>query len=100
LGQLLPPTRPQSFFDWTRISFEQSLAEFYTILLEKHLQVALEMFDMKISSSFLSPKLTRMVQWCSNMTTVLAREYVEVRLHALQTTTEQFQLCEWGYCRL
>jgi hypothetical protein len=27
---------------------------------------------------------------------VLAREYVEVHLHALQIMTEQFQLCEWG----
>jgi hypothetical protein len=26
---------------------------------------------------------------------VLAREGVEVCLHALQTITEQFQLCEW-----
>jgi hypothetical protein len=27
---------------------------------------------------------------------VLAREDVEVHLHALQTMTEQFQLIEWG----
>jgi hypothetical protein len=26
----------------------------------------------------------------------MARDDVEVRLHALQTMTEQFQLCEWG----
>jgi hypothetical protein len=31
---------------------------------------------------------------------VLAREDAEVRLPASQTTTEQFQLCEWGHCRL
>jgi hypothetical protein len=31
---------------------------------------------------------------------VLAREDAEVHLHALQTMTEQFQLCEWGHCRL
>jgi hypothetical protein len=31
---------------------------------------------------------------------VLAREDVEVHLHALQTITEQFQLCEWGHGRL
>jgi hypothetical protein len=30
---------------------------------------------------------------------VLARENAEVHLHALQTTTEQFQLCGWGHCR-
>jgi hypothetical protein len=29
--------------EWTRTSFEHSLAEFYTILLEEHVQVALEM---------------------------------------------------------
>jgi hypothetical protein len=31
---------------------------------------------------------------------MLAREDVEVHLHALQTTTEQFQLCEGGHCSL
>jgi hypothetical protein len=31
---------------------------------------------------------------------VLAREQVEVYLHALQAMTEQFQLCEWGHCHL
>jgi hypothetical protein len=30
------------------------------------------------------------------MVSVLVREDVEVHLHALQTVTEQFQLCEWG----
>jgi hypothetical protein len=25
---------------------------------------------------------------------------IEVYLHALQTMAEQFQLCEWGHCRL
>jgi hypothetical protein len=34
------------------------------------------------------------------MVTVLARTDVEVHLHAPQAMTEQFQLCEWGYCRL
>jgi hypothetical protein len=32
--------------------------------------------------------------------TVLAREDAEVHLHALQTMTEQFHLCEWGHCHL
>jgi hypothetical protein len=32
--------------------------------------------------------------------TVLAREDVEVHLHALQAMTEEFQLCEWGHNRL
>jgi hypothetical protein len=32
--------------------------------------------------------------------TVLAREDAEVHLHALQTMTEQFKLCEWEQCLL
>jgi hypothetical protein len=31
---------------------------------------------------------------------VLAREDDEVHLHALQTMTEQFKLCERGHCHL
>jgi hypothetical protein len=31
-----------------------------------------------------------MVQWCSNLVNMLAREDVEVRLHAFKTMTEQF----------
>jgi hypothetical protein len=31
---------------------------------------------------------------------VLAKKDVEVQLHALQTMTEQFQLCERGHCHL
>jgi hypothetical protein len=27
---------------------------------------------------------------------VLAREDAQIHLHALQTMTEQFQVCEWG----
>jgi hypothetical protein len=33
------------------------------------------------------------------MLIMLAREDVEVHLHAVQTITEEFQLCEWGYYR-
>jgi hypothetical protein len=43
------------------MSFEQSMAEFYTIL-EEHLQAALEMLEVGTSFSLWSPKLTRMVQ--------------------------------------
>jgi hypothetical protein len=50
-----------SFLEWTRTSFEQFLAEFYNILLEKR-QVALEMLEVGISSSLWSPKLTTVVQ--------------------------------------
>jgi hypothetical protein len=41
LGHLLYSVQPQSFSEWTRVSLEQSLAEFYTILLKEPLQVAL-----------------------------------------------------------
>jgi hypothetical protein len=34
----LPSVRPQSFLEWILTSFEQSLTEFYTILLEEHLE--------------------------------------------------------------
>jgi hypothetical protein len=50
LDFLLPSVQLQSFLEWTLTSFEQSVAEFYTILLE-HLQVALEMLEMGICSS-------------------------------------------------
>jgi hypothetical protein len=42
LDQLLPSVEPQPFLEWAGTSFEHSLAEFYTIILEEHLQVALE----------------------------------------------------------
>jgi hypothetical protein len=61
LDYLLPSVQPQSFLDWTHTSFEQSLAEFYTILFEEHFQVAVEM-EVVICSSLCSPKLTRVVQ--------------------------------------
>jgi hypothetical protein len=48
LDHLLPSMQPQSFLEWTSTSFEQSLAEFYTILIEEHLQVALEMLEVRI----------------------------------------------------
>jgi hypothetical protein len=38
--------------------FERSLGEFYTILLEEHLQVDSEMLEVGICSSFYPPKLT------------------------------------------
>jgi hypothetical protein len=48
LSRLLPSIEPQSFLEWTRTRFEQSLAEFYTILLEENLQVALDMLGVGI----------------------------------------------------
>jgi hypothetical protein len=50
LDHLLPSVQPQSFLEWTRASFEQYLAEFYTILPEEH-QVMLEMLEVEICSS-------------------------------------------------
>jgi hypothetical protein len=51
LGHLLPSVQPQSFLEWTRTSFEQSLAEFYTILVEEQRQILLEMLEVGICSS-------------------------------------------------
>jgi hypothetical protein len=45
LDHLLPSVQQRSFLEWTHTNFEQSLAEFYTILLEEYLQVALEMLE-------------------------------------------------------
>jgi hypothetical protein len=42
LDQLLHSIQPQSFFEWTRTRFEESLMELYTILLEEHFQIVLE----------------------------------------------------------
>jgi hypothetical protein len=49
------------FFNTTQ-SFEQSVAEFYKILLEEQLQVTLQMLEVGICFSLLSPKLTGVVQ--------------------------------------
>jgi hypothetical protein len=51
LNYLLPSIQLQSFLEWTRTSFEHSLAEFHIKLLEKHLQVALEMLEVGFCSS-------------------------------------------------
>jgi hypothetical protein len=62
LDHVLSSMQLQFFLEWTYKCLQQSLAEFYTILLQEHLQVTLEMLEVKISSSLWSPKLTRMVQ--------------------------------------
>jgi hypothetical protein len=59
---LLSSILPQFFLELTRTSFEQSLAEFYTILLTEYLQVALDMMEVEIRLFLQSPKLTRAVQ--------------------------------------
>jgi hypothetical protein len=51
LHHLLPSVQPESLLGWILTRFDESLAEFYTILLEEHLQVALEMLEVGICSS-------------------------------------------------
>jgi hypothetical protein len=51
LDHLLPSIQPQSFLEWTHTRFEQSLAEFYKVLLKEHLQVALEILGLGSGSS-------------------------------------------------
>jgi hypothetical protein len=43
---------------------------------------------MGICSSLWSPKLTTVVQWCSNLMIVMAREDAELHFHAIHTMTE------------
>jgi hypothetical protein len=50
LDHLLPSIQPRSFLEWTHANFEQSLAEFYTIPHEEHLQVALD-FSLQTDQS-------------------------------------------------
>jgi hypothetical protein len=50
LDHLLPSVQQQSL-EWIHTSFEQSLAEPYTILLEEHFQVALKTLEVGICSS-------------------------------------------------
>jgi hypothetical protein len=93
LGHLLPSVQPQPFLDRTRASFEQSLVEPHTILLEEHLQLALER-DVGGGTLVLTlvTKITTVVQRRSHVHIALARE------DALQTMTGQFQLsvCSLG----
>jgi hypothetical protein len=51
MDQLLPSVQLQSFLEWTLARFEQSVAEFYTIL-EEYLQTALEILEVGICPSF------------------------------------------------
>lgn len=48
LDHLLPAIQAQSFLEWTCL--EQSLEEFYTILLEELLQIAFELLEVGICS--------------------------------------------------
>jgi hypothetical protein len=51
LDRILPSVEPQFFLEWTLTSFKVPVAEFYTILLREHFQVALELLEVGICSS-------------------------------------------------
>jgi hypothetical protein len=51
LDKLLRQIEPQSFLEWAHTSVEQSLVEFYIILLDEPLQVAVDMLEVGICSS-------------------------------------------------
>jgi hypothetical protein len=94
LDRLLPSIQPQSFLEWTCTSSEQSLVEFYTILLDEHLQVALQMLKWEVSKTDQSNSMMFKSGDCAG------QDDAEVHLHALQTTTAQYQLCEWEHCHV
>jgi hypothetical protein len=73
LDHLLRSIQTPFFLEWTQTSFVQSLAEFYTILLEDHLQVALEMLEVGIYSMliFAQPRLTAVGIRCADHATPL-----------------------------
>jgi hypothetical protein len=84
---LLPSVQPQSFLEWTHTSFEQSLAEFYTIPLEEHLQVALEILEVGKTDQSGSMML--------KFGDSAGQGDIEVCLHALQTVTDSYS-CVMG----
>jgi hypothetical protein len=98
LDQLLPSILLHSFLEWTHTSFEQCVAEFYTVLLEEHLQVALEMSEVGICSSLVSKtdQSGSVMFKSGDGAGAGAREDVEVHLCAFKTMAELFQLCELG----
>jgi hypothetical protein len=57
----LPSIQLQFFLDWIPTSFEQSLMEFYIILLEEH-HVSLEVLEVGICFSLWPKKLIRVAQ--------------------------------------
>jgi hypothetical protein len=60
LDHFLPSVQQQFFLVRTDTSFEESLPELYVILLEEHVQIALEMLEMLICSSL---SLKNRPQW-------------------------------------
>jgi hypothetical protein len=48
LDHVLYSVQPHFLLKWTCTSFEKSLVEFYTILLQEHFEVSLEMLEVGI----------------------------------------------------
>jgi hypothetical protein len=90
LDHHLSSVQPQSFLKWIRASIERSIAKFYAVVLQEHVQVALEILEVLICSSTKSPKIVHCGPLLSNVVVLLAKENAEVQLHALQTMTKQF----------
>jgi hypothetical protein len=58
------------------------------------------MMEEGICFSAFSLKLTKMIQYYLSLAIVLAREYVEVHLHAPQTKHEHIWLFVWENCHV
>jgi hypothetical protein len=92
-NQYSPP-----FLKWIRTSFKQSLAECYTIILEDHLQVVSEMFEVGPVLSLVSKTdhsdstLYKYAECASQMLKLLAFLAFQI------TIAEQFQLSKLGHC--
>ena len=100
LGHHLPVIHTVSFLEQTHISSEESLVEYCTTLYKEYeyLLVALEMMEKGICFSPYSLNLKAVFRWYGSLATALAREDVEVHLHAPETKTEHFSLCIWANC--
>jgi hypothetical protein len=88
MDHLLPSVHLESFLEWTSTSFEQSVAEFYAILVEEHLQVALaggNLFLTLVSKTNQSYSVMFKSGDFSGQGRCL---------------TEQFQLCECWHCHV
>jgi hypothetical protein len=93
LDHLFSSFQPQSL-EWTGKSFEQPVAELYTILLEGTSSSCFR--DVGGGNLFLTlVSKTGSVMFRSG--DCAGQEDAEVHLHVLEAVTEQFQLCKWGH---
>jgi hypothetical protein len=104
MDHLLPSIQSQSL-EWTRTSFEQSLAELYTILLEEHLQVALGRGHTKETGNrnfreLLSACVEHVTEWssanCVAVSSVCAALCVQHRLITILGNCG----CQFPWCAL